>query len=112
MKKVNLYGMIHKDTKEFISFISGSDDKLVITQFLDYHKDIIRSINDKNKLQDILTKIKDVILVRLGSLDCANVELGITPEFTVVLDPQEKLFEKLVNLRVDTLEREAAIYGD
>ncbi len=112
MKKVNLYALVQSDTKEFVGFISGSEDKEVINQTILYHKDIIKSINDVEKLQSFLDKVKNLSIVRIGSIDTSNIIAGITPEFTTVYYPNYSFWEDVVTLRKEIIEKERLFYGN
>lgn len=112
MKNINLYALVQADTKEFLGFISGSEDKEVINQTILYHKDIIKSINDVDKLQPFLDKVKNLSIVRVGSIDVSNVESGVTPEFTMIMPPKYDLWANLVALRKEIIEKERLFYGN
>ena len=106
MKIVNLYALVNLDTKEFISMISGTDDKEVIASVINYHRDIIKAIDSQEHIQSFLDKIKDIGIIRLGSLDAANIEAGISTAFEIVMPPNRKLWEDLAKLRFEIIEKE------
>lgn len=112
MKTINLYALVQADTKEFVGFISGSDDKEVINQTILYHKDIIKSINDVEKLQPFLDKVKNLSIVRIGSINASNIESGITPEFTTIYYPNYSFWEDVVILRKEIIEKDRLFYGN